>query len=93
MTQDELHILVLALLCNLLSGVDYDLRLTNMVLCFAPCGGLSSLPVCMLSEVQFFVIPWTVACQAPLSMEFSRQDTEVGYHFLFQGIFFPGERR
>ena len=40
MTQDELHILVLALLCNLLSGVDYDLCLTNMVLCFAACGVL-----------------------------------------------------
>ena len=26
-----------------------------------------------LSYVQFFVATWTVACQAPLSMEFSRQ--------------------
>ena len=25
-----------------------------------------------LSHVQFFVTPWTVACQSPLSMEFSR---------------------
>ena len=24
--------------------------------------------------VQLFVTPWTVACQAPLSMEFSRQE-------------------
>ena len=33
--------------------------------------------VCMLSHfshVQLFVTPWTLACQAPLSMEFSRQD-------------------
>ena len=28
----------------------------------------------MLSRVQLFVTPWTVACQAPLSMEFSRQE-------------------
>ena len=28
----------------------------------------------MLSSVQLFVTPWTVACQAPLSMGFSRQD-------------------
>ena len=28
----------------------------------------------MLSRVQLFVIPWTVACQAPLSMGFSRQE-------------------
>ena len=27
----------------------------------------------MLSSVQLFVAPWTVAHQAPLSMEFSRQ--------------------
>ena len=27
--------------------------------------------VCMLSRVQIFVSPWTVACQAPLSTGFS----------------------
>ena len=27
-----------------------------------------------LSHVQLFVNPWTVACQAPLSMGFSRQE-------------------
>ena len=26
------------------------------------------------SPVQLFVIPWTVACQAPLCMEFSQQE-------------------
>ena len=31
--------------------------------------------------------PWTVAHQAPLSMEFSKKDTGVGYHFLLQRIF------
>jgi len=34
-----------------------------------------------------FATPWTVAPQAPLSMEFPRQDTGVGCHFLLQGIF------
>ena len=29
---------------------------------------------CMFSRVQLFAIPWTVNCQAPLSMEFSRQE-------------------
>ena len=29
---------------------------------------------CMLNRVQLFVIPWTVDCQAPLSMEFSRKE-------------------
>ena len=28
----------------------------------------------MLSHIQLFVIPWTVANQAPLAMEFSRQE-------------------
>ena len=30
--------------------------------------------MCVLSCVQLFVTPWTVAHQAPLSMEFSRQE-------------------
>ena len=33
------------------------------------------------------VTPWTVACRAPLSKGFSRQNTGVGCHFLPQGIF------
>ena len=34
-----------------------------------------SVYMCLsLSHVQLFVIPWTIACQAPLSMEFSRQE-------------------
>ena len=31
--------------------------------------------------------PWTVACQAPLSMGVSRQDYQTGCRFLLQGIF------
>ena len=30
---------------------------------------------------------WTIACQAPLSMEFPGKNTGVGCHFLLQGIF------
>ena len=41
----------------------------------------------MLSCVQLFVTSWTVAYQAPPSMEFSRQETEVSCHFLLQGNF------
>ena len=33
------------------------------------------------------VTPWTVACQAPLSMEFFRQEYCSGSHSLLQGIF------
>ena len=48
------------------------------------------LYTCMLSRVRLFVTPWTVAHQAPLSVEFSRQGkwkpTGVGCHFLLQDI-------
>ena len=40
-----------------------------------------------LSHVWLFVTPWTVPYQAPLFMEFSRQEYGRGYHFLLQGIF------
>ena len=36
------------------------------------CFGLA--PTCVLSHVWLFVTPWTVAYQAPLSMEFSGQE-------------------
>ena len=58
----------------------------------------------LFSLVQLFDTPWTVACQAPLSMEFSRSEYWSGYPFpppgdlpfsrgssLFQGIF-PTQR-
>ena len=35
----------------------------------------------MLSHVQLFATPWTVAHQAPLSMEFSRQEYWSGLPF------------
>ena len=34
--------------------------------------------VCVLSHAQLFVTPWTVACQASLSMAFSRQECWSG---------------
>ena len=34
-----------------------------------------------LNHVQLFVTPWTVACQAPLSMGFSRQEYWSGLPF------------
>ena len=38
-----------------------------------------------LSHVRLFVIPWTVACQAPLSMGFSKQEYQSGQPFLSAG--------
>ena len=37
--------------------------------------------MCVLSHVQLFVASWTVACKAPLSMEFSRQEYWSGLPF------------
>ena len=34
-----------------------------------------------LSRVLFFVTPWTVACQAPLSMKFSGQESWIAFPF------------
>ena len=51
---------------------------------------LSLLCVCVLSCftcAQLFVTPWIVALQAPLSMEFSRQEYWSGLPCPFQGIF------
>ena len=43
------------------------------------------------SRAQPFATLWTVACQAPLSMEFSRQKYWEGCHALLQGIFLTQE--
>ena len=40
-----------------------------------------------LSRVWLFETPWTVANQAPPSMEFSRQEYWNGLPFLLQGVF------
>ena len=40
----------------------------------------------MLSHVQLFATPWTVACQAPLSVGLSRQEYWNGLPFLSPGI-------
>jgi len=37
--------------------------------------------MCVLSQVQLFVTPWTVACQAPLSMGFLKQEYWSGLSF------------
>ena len=50
-----------------------------------PTSGLTSnyqiSEVKLLSHVQLFVTPWTVAHQVPLSMEFSKQEYWSGFLF------------
>ena len=60
------------------------------------CVPIVFLPFLKRSEntsviVRFFATPWTVACQALLSMEFSRPEYWGGYCSLLQGIF-PTQR-
>ena len=45
-----------------------------------------------LSRVRLFGTPWTVVRQAPLSMEFSRQEYRGGCQVLVQGIFLTSDR-
>ena len=46
--------------------------------------GVELHTACVLSHVQLFATPWTIAHQAPLAIGFSRQ---VGCHSLLQRIF------
>ena len=59
---------------------------------FPLCCLLKLLCVCVLSHlscVWLFATPWTIACQAPLSVHgiFSGKNTEVDCHAILQGIF------
>ena len=47
------------------------------------CGLVHRTSLSGFSRVRLFVIPWTIAHQAPPSME----NTEAGCHFLLQGVF------
>ena len=68
------HIEFLTLFSLIREFVDFQisLPLKNFLL-FSGKRFPSQYTACMLSHVQLFMISWTVACQAPLSMEFSRQ--------------------
>ena len=53
------------------------------------CDG--AMHICALSHARFFVTPWTVTRQAPLSMVFSRQDYWSGWPFPTPGdLSYPG---
>ena len=52
--------------------------------------GRKELSVCTHASIHVSMYVYVLksgSCQAPVSVEFSRQNTGVGYHFLFQGIF------
>ena len=73
---------------KLISGEAYFLSYNKM----KAMGLYPDKGACILSHfnrVQLFATLWTVACQAPLSMGFSRQEYWSGLHALLQGIFPP----
>ena len=41
--------------------------------------------VCVFSHVRFFMMPWTIACQVPLFMEFCKQEYWSEWPFPFPG--------
>ena len=51
---------------------------------------LYKVKVKLLSHVRLFVTPWTVAYQAPLSVEFSRQEYCSGLPFPSPDLSDPG---
>ena len=73
------------------SAPKYEANLTNIPPIPSDCITNQLAPnltlsccVCLcefLSHVQLFVTPWTIACQAPLSTEISRQEYWSGLSF------------
>ena len=52
-----------------------DTNMGKPVPCMAQSLEASRLLLRVFSVIRLLAIPWTVACQAPLSMEFSRQES------------------
>ena len=53
----------------------YEMKTALEMLSASPTERFVSTPcACKLSHIRLFVTPWTIPCQAPLSMGFSRQE-------------------
>ena len=73
-----------AYLCNAKRKSGVSLQNQSLPLKNSMCTRAQSL-----SRVRLFAILWTVACQAPLSMGFSRQEYWSGLPFHLSGDFSP----
>ena len=58
---------------------------SSCLLFYPQCLGHVSVCAYWLSHVQVFATPWAVACQAPLSVEFSRKRYWSGWPFPSSG--------
>ena len=90
---DELHFLIVDLLSSQ-GGKYLQHQFSFSVFSCCRVGATSFLfsfveflSAWVLSHDQFFATPWTEVCQAPLSMEFSRQEYWSGLPFPLQGFF------
>ena len=71
----------------LLVGMQNDIATLKSILRVITLNiNLNVCACCVLSHIWLFVTPWSVAYQAPLSMEFSRQEYSSGLPFLTRGI-------
>ena len=67
---------------HLLIRVLQNIEQSSLCYTVGPCWlSILSVKVKLLSHVQFFATPWTVAYQAPPSMGFSRQEYWSGLPF------------
>ena len=73
-------------LSSLLSLTPWAVERTKLMGCLSQCWP-SGCVLSLFSHVQLFATPWTVACQAPLSMGFSRQEYWSGLPCPPPGIF------
>ena len=70
--------------------LNHQLKITPVKYCSQQCVCVC-VCVSFLSHVQLIATPWTIACQAPLSTEFSRQEYWSGFAISFsRGLPDPG---
>ena len=55
-------------------GQIHPILLSHIFVHFSVDGRLGLISICLIISDRFIVIPWTAAHQAPLSIEFSRQE-------------------
>ena len=83
MKEDRNQVLKMLFLCSVLYVFIYP----HSSKAKGPCHFVHICMVSHFSHVRLFATPWTVAHQAPLSIEFSRQEYWSGCQALLQGIF------
>ena len=68
--------------------MEYNLKILEQLLyrAFLILYFYNSASTCVLSYVWLSVTPWTVAHQAPLSMEFPGKNTGMGSHSLLRDL-------